>query len=221
MFSYTYVGHKHIKLLCSKVFFVTQQVSKNRCGPSPQCTKSNRQLYFEDNNHEEADTLLIHQAVLASCRNPPDAKLMFFSPDTDMLVLVIANYDILLRNTSISMVSGVVEVNPIWAALGADRAKGLPAFHAFTVADNTGRFSRIGKTIWLNTYLKTDNDVINALKKLSITKNCYPHQLGSCSNLQKSKRNYIRNLTSQTMLYPAKFGDVVQQSCIVQPRLQS
>ena len=100
---------------------------------------------------------------------------MFFSPDTDMLVLVIANYDILLRNTSISMVSGVVEVNPIWAALGADRAKGLPAFHAFTVADNTGRFSRIGKTIWLNTYLKTDNDVINALKKLSITKNCYPH----------------------------------------------
>ena len=94
---------------------------------------------------------------------------MFFSPDTDVLVLVIANYDILLRNTSISMVSGVVEVNPIWAALGADRAKGLPAFHAFTGADNTGRFSRIGKTTWLNTYLETDNDVINALKKLSIT----------------------------------------------------
>ena len=32
-------------------------------------TKSNKDLYFED-NHEEADTLLINQAALASQRNP-------------------------------------------------------------------------------------------------------------------------------------------------------
>ena len=38
------------------------------------------------------------------------------------------------------MASGIVEVNPIWTALGADRAKALPSFHAFTGADNTGRF---------------------------------------------------------------------------------
>ena len=29
-------------------------------------TKSNSELLFEDNNHEEADTLLIYHAVLAS-----------------------------------------------------------------------------------------------------------------------------------------------------------
>jgi len=28
-------------------------------------TKSNKDLLFQDNNHEEADTLLIYQAVLA------------------------------------------------------------------------------------------------------------------------------------------------------------
>lgn len=29
-------------------------------------TRSNKDLLFKDNNHEEADTLLIHQAVLAT-----------------------------------------------------------------------------------------------------------------------------------------------------------
>ncbi|KAJ8358104.1 hypothetical protein AAFF_G00034000 [Aldrovandia affinis] len=48
-------------------------------------TESNSQLHFEGNNHEEADTLLIHHAVLASRRNPSDAQLVFFSPDTDVL----------------------------------------------------------------------------------------------------------------------------------------
>jgi len=65
-------------------------------------TKSNKYLLFQDNNHEKADTLLIYQAVLASQRNPPDAQMVFFSLDTDVLVLVIANYDLMLKYTSIS-----------------------------------------------------------------------------------------------------------------------
>ena len=51
-------------------------------------TRSNEDLLFQENNHEEADTLVIYQAVLASQRNPPDAHMVFFSPDTDILVLV-------------------------------------------------------------------------------------------------------------------------------------
>ncbi|CAM4633278.1 unnamed protein product [Leuciscus chuanchicus] len=35
-------------------------------------TKRNKDLVVEENNHEEADTLLIHQAGLASQRNPHD-----------------------------------------------------------------------------------------------------------------------------------------------------
>lgn len=77
-------------------------------------TGSNKDLVFEENNLEEADTLLIHQAVLASQRNPHDAQLVFISPDTDVLVLVTANYDLMLKNTSISMASGVVQIEPLW-----------------------------------------------------------------------------------------------------------
>ena len=124
-------------------------------------------MVFQDNNHEEADTLLIYQAVLASQRNPPDAKMVFFSPDTDVPVLVIANYGLMLKNTSISMASGVMGIEPIWRAIGPERAKALPAFHAFTGADNTGRFSRIGKATWLQVYMKADKDVISSLQMLS------------------------------------------------------
>lgn len=88
-------------------------------------TRSNEDLVFEENNHEEADTLLIYQAVLASQQNPHDAQLVFFSPDTDVLVLVTANYDLMLKNTSISMASGLVQIEPLWLALGKERAKAL------------------------------------------------------------------------------------------------
>ena len=100
---------------------------------------------------EEADTMLIYMyhAVFASQRAPPDAELVAFSHNTDVLVLVIAHYDLLLRNTSLTMATGVVEVQPIWTGLGSERAKALTAFPAFTGADNTGRFSRIGKATWL------------------------------------------------------------------------
>ena len=42
----------------------------------------------------------------------------------------------------------------------------MPAFHAFTGSDNTGRFSRIGKTTWLQVYIKADKNVVDALTKL-------------------------------------------------------
>lgn len=94
--------------------------------------------------------------------------MVFFSPDTDVIVLVIANYDLMLKNTSISMASRVyMGIDPIWRAIGAERAKALPAFHAFTGADNTGRFSRIGKATWLQLYMKADRDEIASLQMLS------------------------------------------------------
>jgi len=43
-------------------------------------------------------------------------------------------------------------------SLGPERAKVLPAFHAFTGADNTGRFSRIGKATWLQVYTKAERE---------------------------------------------------------------
>ena len=86
---------------------------------------------------------MIYQAVLTKWQNPPDLQIIFFSSDTDVLALIIANYDLMLNNTSISMVSEVVEIEPKWMAIGEERA--LPAFYAFTGTDNTGGFSGIDK----------------------------------------------------------------------------
>ena len=130
------------------------------------CTKSNHDIQFEENNHEEADTLMICLAAAASQRCP-EARLVFFSPDTDVLVLAIANYEKLCQNTAICMVSGTLEIAPIRNALGRDRSAALPVFHAFTGTDNVGRFSRIGKTKWFQQYMMIESDIISALIALT------------------------------------------------------
>ena len=60
----------------------------------------------------------------------------------------------------------VIQVKPIWRALGPERAKALSASHAFSGADNTARFSRIDNATWLQVYLKADGEVIKALQML-------------------------------------------------------
>ena len=97
-------------------------------------TISNGSIEFEDNNHE-AETLMIHHAVLSYRRNTFNTRIVIFSPDTDVLVLAVANHHLLLRNTSVSMVSGVIDVELIARALGRQRANALSALHACSGAD--------------------------------------------------------------------------------------
>jgi len=130
------------------------------------CTSSNRGVQSESNNHEEADTLMIQMAIAASQQYKGDVELTIFSPDTDVLVLAVANYHLLPGNTSLSMASSVIKVEPICKALGEKRAQALPAFHAFTGADNTGRFARLGKAKWLQKYQKADADMVTAFYML-------------------------------------------------------
>ena len=58
------------------------------------------------------------------------------------------------------MGSRVQQIEPLWAALGPDRAKALPGLHAFSGADNTGRFARIGKTTWFKLFMEAEDDVM-------------------------------------------------------------
>ena len=53
-------------------------------------------------------------------------------------------------------------IEPIWTALGSDRAKGLPGLHAFSGTDNTGRFLGIGKKTWFKFFLYAGSDVTEA-----------------------------------------------------------
>ena len=109
-------------------------------------TKSNRYIGdFVTNNHEEADTLMICFAVDTVRRSGVNAQLTVFSPDTDVLVLAIANYDLLPKNTTVSMASADLCIQAFWDVLGPDKAKALPALHAFSGSDTTGRFSQVAK----------------------------------------------------------------------------
>ena len=98
----------------------------------------------------------------------PNAELVFFTPDTDVLVLAIAHYDKMCKKTSISMVSGIIDIQPIWRALGKKKAQALPIFHAFTATDNVGKFSGISKTKWFQQYMQADVDLPRALLKLPV-----------------------------------------------------
>ena len=93
-------------------------------------------------------------------------QLVFFTTDTDVLVLAVEHYDKLCKRTSLSMVSRMVNIETIWRALGKIKAQALPVFHALTGADNVGKFSEISKTKWFQQYLKADMDLPRALMKL-------------------------------------------------------
>ena len=123
-------------------------------------------MWFEENNHEEADTLMICLAA-AAVQRCPKAQMVIFSPDTDVLVLAVAHYEKLCTNRAVCMASGRLEIEPIWNALGREKATALMAFHAFTGADNVGKLSGIGKTKWVQQFMKADRDIISALIKLS------------------------------------------------------
>src|SRR6218665_1254008 len=71
--------------LAAKILEYNSTARKRVITSSSGHTSSNDDLHFQDNNHEEADTLLIYHAVVASHRNLPDAQMVYFSPDTDVL----------------------------------------------------------------------------------------------------------------------------------------
>jgi len=98
----------------------------------------------------------------------PNAELVFFTPDTDVLALVIGHYEKFCKKSSISMVLDVIDIQPIWRALGEEKAQALPIFHSFTGIDNVGKFSGISKMKWFQQYMKADMDLPKALLKLPV-----------------------------------------------------
>ena len=119
-----------------------------------------------DNNHEEADTLMICLGMFSSERHSKQAKMTFFSPDTDVLVLLVTNFEKLPKNTTISMVSSIKHIESIWRSLGPERSKALLGLHAFSGTDNTGRFAGMGKKTWMKLFIQSNNARIDALTSL-------------------------------------------------------
>ena len=124
-------------------------------------------MQFDDNNHEVADTLMIHLAIDSSSRNPPDSTITFFLQILIYsFILVLANYPCLVKDTFVSLASGVVEIQPIWENLCSQRVQAIPAFRAFSGADNNGKFARIGKATWFNLFLEATDEIFQAFHEL-------------------------------------------------------
>jgi len=114
---------------------------------------------------EHHDTLTICLAAAASQRCP-EARMVLFSPDTDVLVLAVAHYDKLCRNTAILMVSGILEIGPIWRALGRERQQHYMYSTHSQVQTMMGDFLDLAKQSFQQ-YMKVDREVISALIKLT------------------------------------------------------
>jgi len=91
-------------------------------------------------SQEEADTLLILHAVTVD----KDAELVY-SPDTDVLILLIEMYQRLPAATSFLTgrrnLRRNIAVQPISEKLGVKCTSVMIGFHAFTKSDMSGRFA--------------------------------------------------------------------------------
>jgi hypothetical protein len=98
-------------------------------------------------SQEEADTRMILHAIDATDRGA--TSIQIYSPDTDVLVLALCWYPYLGKNTTIVTGTGTkhrtISLSPIHQSLGPDKASALPGFHAFSGADQTGKFAGKGK----------------------------------------------------------------------------
>ena len=120
---------------------------------------------------------MIHHTMLSSRRSPANARIVIFSPDPGVLVLAVANHHILLRNTSVSMVSWIIDLEPIARGHARQRTNALPAIHAFSGADTVGKFNQLGKATWLKIFMNSGSDTIGSLGQLLIVNETSAQQL--------------------------------------------
>lgn len=120
-------------------------------------------------NHEEADTrMLVHVTDAASSGH---RRIAIRSVDTDVVVICIGSF-YLLPQIELWVIFGTGEhlrsypIHDITHALGPEKSKSLPMFHAFTGCDTVSCFSTKGKKTAWNTWMVYD-DVTSAFIELS------------------------------------------------------
>lgn len=115
--------------------------------------------------HEEADTLIPNQ-VLASTACGASRKICVWSPDTDVLLLLldlvasrqIASTISLKFHTGKGKKKQEIYIFERVQVIGRRKYQGLLGLHNFSGADWGGRFIGISKKSWVNAYLKLDDD---------------------------------------------------------------
>ena len=124
------------------------------------------------NNHEEADTLLIH--CLKLCQ-PTSKNAHVYANDTDVIVLLLSHFKQTLDYTSmyVGVESTVLDIKHVHSFLGAKRALALMSIHCLTGGDTTGKFKGVSKEKWAKLFLRIDFEkegkLLDALIELQTT----------------------------------------------------
>ena len=124
-----------------------------------------------NHDHEEADTLLILHA-LDVAKDDPFKECIVLSPDTDVFLLLVHYYQSLPHLTCFRTGKGEkqrnIDIQSCYEAIGANRAQAILGFHVLTGCDQIGRFFGKSKLSWWKSFLKSDNNILNALSQLGI-----------------------------------------------------
>ena len=138
-------------------------------------TKIKGHDFEQQHTHEEADTLIPNQ-VLASVADSPWRDIYVWSPDTDVLMLLldVVSCGRLGPQTSLKFQTGKgakyreIDVVKRVEVIGQQKCQGLIGLHNFTGADWGGKFVGISKKTWANAYmtLVESDDAINCFREL-------------------------------------------------------
>ena len=115
-------------------------------------------------SQEEADTLMILHACEAA---KAGCTVHIYSQDTDVLVLALKRVPQLGKNVAMVMGTGdrrrLIMLEPIYNALGSEKATGLCKWHALTGCDKTGHMNGKSKKACLKAYLKASPEKVSLL----------------------------------------------------------
>ena len=111
-----------------------------------------RHGFEQVNTHEEADTVILHQ-VLASVANGTMQEISLWSPDTDVLLLLLdlASCGHIASPIHLKLIMGKgtkkreIDVFERVQSIGYQKRQGLLGFHHFSGADSGGKFVGITK----------------------------------------------------------------------------
>lgn len=156
--------------------------------------------------HEEADTLIPLHVLDAADKNGKVRNIDVYSPDTDVLILLMDLLSNHPQKAAIHFVTGKgknhrkIDIQDRCSAITLERSRGLVGLHAFSGADWGGKFAGVSKKRWLENYLSLESksEIVAAFQRLGgdafdIANDLVPLESFTCTVYAKSSKN--RNLS--------------------------
>ena len=105
--------------------------------------------------------------TLASFTIALQPRIVIFSPDTDVLVLLVSHAMKLSKECYLQLShAGIVNIHTIQENLGEQKCKAIIGLHALNGCDTVGKFAGKSRTSCWNEFLRPDSLVFTALSQI-------------------------------------------------------